>query len=213
MPYAHALNEAEVDAVTELVNIGVSRAAGALRHMVGEQVHLSVPSVTLMTRPQAVDALAGIAYDGLVAVREEFSGGMSGHALLVFPLARSNDLIRAVTGNDALPSHEFQSFEDEALAETGNVILNNCLSTIANMLQHHLEISLPSVIRGTSATLLDTVLPSPGEVTLFQHINFVIKSRDIRGAMVLLMDIASLNVLKDLIADFITRATGAGARY
>lgn len=181
--------------------------------MVGEQVHLSVPSVTLMTRPQAVDALAGIAYDGLVAVREEFSGGMSGHALLVFPLARSNDLIRAVTGNDALPSHEFQSFEDEALAETGNVILNNCLSTIANMLQHHLEISLPSVIRGTSATLLDTVLPSPGEVTLFQHINFVIKSRDIRGAMVLLMDIASLNVLKDLIADFITRATGAGARY
>ena len=40
-----ALEELERDALTELVNIGVSRAAVSLRTMVGEQVFLSVPSL------------------------------------------------------------------------------------------------------------------------------------------------------------------------
>ena len=45
---------AEVDdALTELVNIGVSRAAVSLRKMVGEQVILSVPSLELMERAGA----------------------------------------------------------------------------------------------------------------------------------------------------------------
>jgi len=47
------LNEIELDALTELVNIGVSRAATSLRDMIGEQVHLSVPNVSLVGRSEA----------------------------------------------------------------------------------------------------------------------------------------------------------------
>ena len=43
------LDDLEVDALTELVNIGVSRAAVSLRELVGEQVLLSVPSVMVWT--------------------------------------------------------------------------------------------------------------------------------------------------------------------
>ena len=39
------LNELELDALTELVNLGVSKAALSLREMIGAQVFLSVPSV------------------------------------------------------------------------------------------------------------------------------------------------------------------------
>jgi chemotaxis protein CheC len=211
LPYSHALDEIELDALTELVNIGVSRAAGALRQMVGEQVHLSVPSVTLMTRSQAALALSGLADGALVAVREEFTGGMTGQALLVLSQAKTSDLVRAVTGNVLLPDHEMHTLEDEALSETGNVILSNCLSTIANMLQQHLRISLPSIVRGTGAAVLDALVPSPHEVILFQHINFSVRSRDIKGAIILLIDVASLQILKSLIAEFIDRALGAGA--
>ena len=41
------LSELERDALTELVNIGVSRAAASLRSMVGRQVLLSVPSIEI----------------------------------------------------------------------------------------------------------------------------------------------------------------------
>jgi chemotaxis protein CheC len=44
------LNELELDALTELVNLGVSKAALSLREMIGEQVLLSVPSVDLIAR-------------------------------------------------------------------------------------------------------------------------------------------------------------------
>jgi chemotaxis protein CheY-P-specific phosphatase CheC len=38
----------QLDALTEIVNIGVNRAAASLREMVGEQVHLSVPKLALV---------------------------------------------------------------------------------------------------------------------------------------------------------------------
>ena len=48
------LTELERDALTEIINIGVSRAAKNLSRMVKDQVHLSVPRTEFMTRDQAV---------------------------------------------------------------------------------------------------------------------------------------------------------------
>jgi chemotaxis protein CheC len=62
------LDELELDALTELVNIGVSRAATSLREMVGEQVLLSVPHVALVSRQRAVEILVEREDGKLVAV-------------------------------------------------------------------------------------------------------------------------------------------------
>ena len=48
-----ATGVAVADALTELVNIGVSRAAASLRKMVGHQVLLSVPAVEVVTQKAA----------------------------------------------------------------------------------------------------------------------------------------------------------------
>ncbi|MEI9982974.1 MAG: chemotaxis protein CheC [Aliidongia sp.] len=48
-----ALSELQRDALTEVVNIGVSRAAVSLRKMVGEQVIMSVPALELISRTSA----------------------------------------------------------------------------------------------------------------------------------------------------------------
>ena len=47
------LDPIERDALTELVNIGVSRAALSLRQMVGRQVLLSAPAVEVVSRASA----------------------------------------------------------------------------------------------------------------------------------------------------------------
>ena len=51
------LTELELDALTELVNLEVSRAASNLSEMITEQVHLSVPSVLMIDRAQAIQNL------------------------------------------------------------------------------------------------------------------------------------------------------------
>ena len=58
LPPAVVLDELELDALTELVNIGVSRAAASLRDMVGREILLSVPSVAIVTRSEAARSSA-----------------------------------------------------------------------------------------------------------------------------------------------------------
>jgi chemotaxis protein CheC len=132
------LSDLELDALTELVNIGVSRAAHSLRDMIGEQVLLSVPSVALVSRTRAVEILSEREPNKLVAVHQVFEGDITGRALLIFPETKSLELVRAVTGGE-LPLEDIIELEQEALAETGNIILNGCLATIANMLQRSPE--------------------------------------------------------------------------
>ncbi|MBI1684978.1 chemotaxis protein CheX [Caulobacter hibisci] len=202
------LEELERDALTELVNIGVSRAASSLRKMVGEQVLLSVPSVEVVTRQGAATLIRERENGELVAVRQDFEGVFSGRALLIFPQANSMALVHAVTGG-ALSHGEAVDMEDEALAETGNVVLNSCLATMANMLQKPLQMSLPEVLRGDGASLFTlTDQHADGGVVLFLYINFAINDRDIRGYIAMLMDLPSLQALRSLIADFIERVAG-----
>ncbi len=103
---------------------------------------------------------------------------------------------------------EVAEIEAEALAETGNVILNGCLGTMANMLQQSLKMSLPDVLRGSSETLFEVVTePLEDGLVLFLYINFAVKERDIRGYIAMIMDLPSLGTLKQLIGDFIERVT------
>lgn len=198
------LTELEHDALTELVNIGVSRAAASLRGMVGRQVFLSVPSVEVVSRAAASALIRERETGPLVAVRQDFTGAFNGQALLIFPEQNSLELVRSVTG-DELSATEVVDIEQEALAETGNVVLNSCLATMANMLQRPLEMSLPEVIRGESAQFFELGDGGAEGVVLFLYINFAISDRDIRGYIAMLMDLPSLGALKGLIGEFIDR--------
>ena len=204
------LTELQLDALTELVNIGVSRAAASLREMIGrQQVILSVPNVVLVDRQEAVELLRQQESKRLVAVHQVFEGDITGRALLIFPETNSLELVRAVTGGE-LSLEDIMELEQEALAETGNIILNGCLATIANMLQRSLRMSLPEVLRGEGPEFfqLDPP-PEAGDVVLFLYINFAVHERDIRGYIAMLMDMPSLSALKVLLDEFIERETGS----
>ena len=201
------LEELERDALTELVNIGVSRAAASLRKMVNKQVLLSVPAVEVVTRKSAAALIGQRESEALVAVQQDFEGPFSGRALLIFPQSNGHKLARAILG-DEMAEEEVSEMESEALTETGNVILNGCLGSIANMLQKSLKMSLPDVRRGTSDTLFEVMAGSAKDsFVLFLYINFSVRDRDIRGYIAMIMDLPSLEILKELIAAFIERVT------
>jgi len=202
------LSELEHDALTELVNIGVSRAALSLRNMVGEQVTLVVPSVEVVSRKAAATLIRERESGELIAVRQDFEGAFSGRALLIFPESNSLPLVHAVTGDELGPD-EVVAMENEALSETGNVVLNGCLATMANMLKRPLSMSLPQVLRGDGDLFFELSERADDQgVVLFLYINFSISGRDIRGYIAMLMDLPSLEALKLLIGEFIERVMG-----
>jgi chemotaxis protein CheC len=205
---AVALGELELDALTELVNLGVRRAAGSLRTMVGAEVLLSVPAVEIVTHNRAAQIIGDREPEKLVAVHQVFEGELSGRALLIFPEANSLELVRAVTGG-ALPLEDIIDLESEALAETGNIILNGCLATVANMLHRTLHISLPEILHGSGVDIFDlSSTPATDGAVLFLYINFSVKHRNVQGYIAVLMDLPSLTILKTLIGRLIRRASG-----
>ena len=197
------LTELERDALTEVINIGVSRAAKNLSRMVKDQGHLSVPRTEIMTRDLAVEWLSRRENSSLVAVGQDFRGSFSGQALLIFPQKTSLELVRSIL-DDTLSLEEIVDLEQEALAEIGNVVLNGCLVVMANMLKESLNMSLPRVMRGSSqVVLLGADEEDPGEMVLFLTIDFAVRSRSINGYIALLMDLPSITAIKTLIRRYL----------
>jgi chemotaxis protein CheC len=201
---ASELTEIEQDALAEIANMGVSRAASSLRQMVGEQVLLSVPAVRIVTRQAASELVERNNAKKLVAVQQSFEGPFAGRALLIFPEAQSLELVRSIVG-DEHSLEDVIDLEQEALAETGNIILNGCLATIANVLRRTMRMSLPTIVRGDGATLFEVDGAASGnQFVLFLYIDFNIKKRDVHGFIALLMDLPSITALKEIVHDFIS---------
>lgn len=194
------LSALEQDAVTEIMNVGVGRAASSLSLMVKEEIQLSVPAAELLYGEAARQRLAQSS-DRMVAVRETFKGLLSGSAALLFPQSKSLDLVRMVLDED-LTAEEVTELEQEALVEIGNVILNGCLSSIADSLAGEIETSIPILMHAN----LSSILPQTADaqpVLLVLTIDFTIRSRDIQGHIVFLMDMQAASIFQQLIADYI----------
>jgi chemotaxis protein CheC len=206
---ASDLTEIEKDALAEIANLGVSRAANSLRQMLGEQVFLTVPNVQIVGRQAASDLIGrGSRSPRFVAVQQSFDGPFAGKAPLIFPEEQSLELVRTIVGEQ----HSLEDvidLEQEALAETGNVILNACLATIANLLRRTMNMSLPAVIRGSGEALFGEKAGNDNLVP-FLYINFRTKERDIHGFIALLMDLPSITALKTIVTDYI-RVIESGA--
>ena len=199
------LSDLERDALAEVSNIAMARAANSLRQMVEHEVRLSVPSVEILSQEAATRVVAKPDNPSLVAVRQDFSGVFSGRALLIFPEISSLELVRALVGSK-LSLEDIIDLEDEALAETGNIILNSWIATIANLLKQGLKMSLPVVVRGDSRHMFEN-LEKRDRLILFLHISFEISKKEIWGYVALLMDISSIDQLRLLISEFVRGVT------
>lgn len=200
-----SLNDLELDALTELLNIGVGRSAVGLRQLVGQEVLLRVPKVLLVKRLAAIEMLRTRESGPLVGVRQYFAGTVRGKAILIFPDDKSLDLVRAIAG--PLPDEELITLYPEAMTEIGNIVLGNCLASIANLLERSFTLSLPEITRGGAADILgEPESTGAHERVLFLYVDFTIAGMQISGYLAVVTDIPSLSNLKKLLAEFVSRA-------
>jgi chemotaxis protein CheC len=68
------LTESQRDALTELINIGYGRAAGALSELTGYRISLDVPSVAIHAVEETTLLLREIITGDVASVNQVFSG-------------------------------------------------------------------------------------------------------------------------------------------
>lgn len=200
------LSEFQLDAVTELLNIGMGKAAVALSEMVEAEVELAVPSVQVLSREQILKRLKGEDLHEAAAVRQQFEGLLNGAALLLFPEAASLELVHCLMTTDA-PVSSLTEMEQEALAEVGNVLINCCLASFADAAQDEISSDLPEYAHGSlSDIVLNTTCAAGNEsVTLFLRAQFSVAEKNIAGYVGFILDLASLVRF----AEFLETTSGA----
>ena len=202
------LTELENDALVEIFNIGVGHAAAAMSEIVNEEVTMSVPSITFLNRADAA-ALLGSKKDGerICGVSQHYDGAFATEAILMFPEDKSLEIVRLMVG-DAMPLQELTEMEQEAMSEIGNIILNSCVGTLANLFDSELHGSLPVYHVGTSAEILSVCNEQGNDVVLMLHIDFVLSKHQIHGYVAFVLDLSALHDLKDQVSRYLAKVLG-----
>jgi len=203
------LSELENDALVEIFNIGVGQAAASMSAIVHEEVTMSVPAISFMHRAAAAMLLGRGDHENerICGVSQHYEGAFETEAILMFPEDKSLEIVRLMVG-EAVPLQELTEMEQEAMCEIGNIILNSCVGTLANIFQHELQGSLPVYHVGTSDEILTASGSLSDTVVLMLHIDFILEKHQIHGYVAFILDISALHDLKEQINRYIARAMG-----
>lgn len=190
------LNESQRDALTELINIGYARAAGALSELTGYRIRLEVPQVAIQTVPEIMGLLHEVIKGDVASVSQVFSGPIAGNALLLLDERAALLLTELLTGED-LPSRRMDSSVREVMTEVGNILLNACLGVFGNLLQVHVTFSVPRMNVDSVGGILDsiTVMDKELRYALMVHTRFHVRSSNVTGYLVIILGVTSLDRL------------------
>jgi chemotaxis protein CheC len=145
------------DALREIVNVAMGRAADCLARLLDVFVRLPVPRVRLLEADQIVTGILEMigGLERVTCVRQAFGSGLHGEALAIFDPRGLDDLTRVLEPDAAAMS-------DENLLGISNLLVGACLGSTGRALGHELVFAPPSVLTrdGTLATVLGTAARS-----------------------------------------------------
>lgn len=195
------IGEDALDAIKELINIGVGRAAGMLNEMTGCTIRLRVPTVRIVTINELASVKEIRANDISSTVSLAFQGPLRGMSALVFPPESAAALVMLLSGEDN-ESPELDALRIETLNEVGNIVLNNVMGSIANILDHHLSYTLPRYQEIEVLTLARSVHPpGPDDLVILADTHFSLEDREIDGSILLILEMGSLESLQEAVTE------------
>lgn len=189
-----------LDTVTELVNIGVGRAAAALSELIGERIELNIPSIRVFQGTESRPAIAALCRRPETVITQAFRGPICGRTSLYLSQASSVALAQLLSGT----SHGAAELDAELsgiLLEVGNIMMNGVMGALSNALSTVLTYSIPEL--QTAHRQDGIVLPDPlGENdVLVGDVRFRIMTHDIQGSMVVVFAQGTMEAMMAAVLD------------
>jgi chemotaxis protein CheC len=190
------LSATQQDALIELLNIGFGRAAASLSQLTGHRVVLDVPQVSIHPISGLAPVLSSVITEEIATVHQIFSGPVAGDAMLILDHKAAGMLKELLTDEPALPLSVDASAR-EVLTEVGNILLNACLGTFGNLLNVQVSFSVPHLNLDTLRGLLESLLINREGLryALVVHAGFQLRDAEVRGYLVIILSVASLDRL------------------
>jgi len=185
-----------LDAIKEMINIGVGKAAGLLNEITNSNIQLRVPEIRLILFRELSEVSNKMLEDEVLStVMLEFHGNFSGVTALMFPPESASALVKFLSGENH-PSTEMDAVQVETLKELGNIIINAVMGSISNVLLEHLSYSMPVYYEGRLSGIAATRQEmEDDDYVILAHTQFLIESMNIEGKLLLVLEVGSLERL------------------
>jgi len=189
------LTELQLDALKEVINLGVGYAAGSLNELVGTPISLRVPDVDIMCLDEARLRATALGWSRVASVHLAFSGPLKGNVALVFPYDSAVKLVSLLTGDEG-GNPDVDGIRAATLEETGNIILNGVVGSISNLLKGEISFSIPyySEQGGLPARFSGADHTAPAQI-IFARARFGVAQEEIEGEIFLFFEMRSLESL------------------
>lgn len=192
--------EESIDAIRELINIGVGRAAGLLNDMTGTHIRLQVPEVRVLRYSDLTREQRLLDSAHLSAVTLRFSGSFSGMSMLAFPEKSAAILIMALTG-EKIEEPDLDALRIETLNEVGNIVNNAVMGSITNVLGERLIYSMPEYREGGIGDILGREGSPDYDWVILAVSQFIIEDLRVVGNILMIFEIGALDTLLEKITE------------
>lgn len=189
------LTELQLDALREVINVGVGYAAGSLNELVGTPISLRVPEVDVLSLEEARERVTAFGWARVASVQLAFSGPLKGNVALVFPYESAVKLVLLLTGDEGSNS-DVDGIRAATLEETGNIILNGVVGSISNLLQGQISFSIPYYSeQGGLPARFSSVESSLSLQVILARARFCVARHEIEGEIFLFFEVGALQSL------------------
>lgn len=193
------LTAIQKDSLTELLNIGYARAAGALSDLTGQRITLAVPEVTIHRMDGITPVLQEVVEGEVICVNQMFGRPICGNAILLFDQAAASILAQLLTG--AAKRVKLDEAAREVINEVGNIVLNACLGSFGNLMEMNIKFTVPQVQVDEVQEILKSMRIAEERLTyaMMVRTRFDIRASDVSGFLVILLGVTYMeSLLKSL---------------
>jgi chemotaxis protein CheC len=158
------LNDIETDALAELFNVGLHRAAASLSEITGQKIYVDMPRLVVCLTADIEKQIPTLLGGDIATVHQVFGGAVAGDAVLLIEQDKAAMLAKLMTSGEAAPGGRLDQSAREVLVEIGNIVLGACLSGFGDMLQMPVSFSIPRIHIESLPNILRSLLVDSDEV-------------------------------------------------
>lgn len=191
------VDQLDQDALTELFNIGLHRAASALSDLTGQRIIVDLPRLWICPIEEMHARLVNLLEGDLATVHQIFKGTVTGDAVLVLDYESATRLATSMTDGGVALGGRLDQSAREVLAEVGNVILSSCLSSFGDMLQVSVSFSVPRMHVESLEGLLRSLRVDSEDLSyaLLAATRFRLTEGDVGGYLIIAVGMSSLSLI------------------
>jgi len=198
------LSEIYLDALKEIINIGVGEGASVLNQLLNTHIILDVPEVKIIDINELAEYFKSDDNQKYAIISLLYRGSISGKAKLIFPFNSAVKLASVFAEKEEINLNEDLNYiRSGILSEVGNIVINSIIGTLSNVLKLDLVYKIPIYMEGELPLMINTFTENTSKEIILCHTYFKTQKADITGDLVLFFEFGSLDKLISLLNNYI----------